>query len=147
MARSNETIIMIILKAYQYFFYILYRFFEASTYSRWWSEWKANVVMLALSLWLYASIEITFHYLYEIPLKPSNFVIDISAGLFLLTVGILNWFLFEYDDRWKEIVKDFDSLSKRKNRIGSVIVWTVILGITIYYWFISLPLLEKIAYE
>lgn len=55
------------MKVYQYLFYKLYRFYETSTYSRWWSEWKAYVSMLALSIWLYQAIETSWYYFFNIP--------------------------------------------------------------------------------
>lgn len=136
---------MILLKAYNYFFYKLYTFFESSTYSRWWSEWKAYVVMLALSLWLYNSIETTVRYIYQIPVSTDYSVIDLQTALFLISVGVFNWFLFEYNDRWKEVVKYYGQ--KRNDKVGGIIVWTIVLGIIIYYWFVSLPMLGRLQYE
>jgi uncharacterized membrane protein len=138
---------MILLRAYNYFFYKLYRFFETSNYSRWWSEWKAYASMLALSLWLYSAIETCYHYFFNIPVKSSNSPIDLLTAIFLLIVGVSNWMLFEYQDKWKGIVKEFDKLPKQKNKVGSIIVWVIILSIIIFYWFYSIPLLGKLIYK
>ncbi|PIF33082.1 hypothetical protein CLU81_3656 [Flavobacterium sp. 9] len=138
---------MILLKAYQYFFYKLYRFYEASIYSKWWSEWKAYVTMLALSIWSYSAIEISYHYLFNIPLKSSNSIIDISTLVFAFAISALNWFLFVYQNKWKAIVINFDKLSKKQNRIGGIIVWVVIILILFFYWIYSIPLLGKITYN
>lgn len=147
MARSNETIIMILLKAYQYLFYKLYRFFESSTYSRWWSEWKAYVSMLALSIWLYSGLETTYHYFFNVPVKSADSSVDLPIILFGFTIGIINWILFEYQDKWKEIIEEFNNLPKEKNKIGGIIVWIIIILIILFYWVYSIPLLGKLTYE
>jgi hypothetical protein len=136
-----------LFKLYQYFFYKLYRFYESSTYSKWWSEWKAYVTMLTLSIWLYCAIEASYHYFFNVPMVSSDTSIDLKTVVFGLIIGVLNWLLFEYKDKWKIIVKDFDKLSKQKNRIGSIIVLVIIISIIYFYWFYSIPLLGKLKYE
>ena len=138
---------MILLKAYQYLFYKLYKFFETSTYSRWWSEWKAYISILALSIWLYFAIDTSYHFFFNVPVKSSDTSIDLSTVIFGIIVGIINWLLFEYQDKWRVIVKEFDKLPKQKNKIGGFIVWTIIVLIIAFYWFYSIPLLGKLKYE
>lgn len=138
---------MNILRAYNYFFYKLYKFYESSTYSRWWSEWKAYITILALSIWLLCAIETTYHYFFNVPMVSSDTSIDLTTIIFGLIVGAINWFLFEHQDKWKAIVKEFDKLPKQKNNIGGIIVWVVIISIIIFYWFYSIPLLGKLEYE
>ena len=123
LARSNETIIMILLKAYQYLFYKLYRFYETSMYSRWWSDWKALVTIIVMEMWtLFSS---AFYYQAFTGNVPDFdfFIWTISAIL-----AIWNWYLFEHQDKWKNVVEEFDKLPKKQNRIGSFIVLVVILA-------------------
>lgn len=138
---------MTLLKLYQYFFYKLYRFYESSTYSRWWSDWKAYITMLALSIWLYCAIDTCYHYFFNVPMVSSDDIIDLGMLIFALIVSVVNWYLFVYQSKWKTIVEEFDKLSIKENRIGSIIVWVVIISIIIFYWFYSIPLLGKIKYE
>lgn len=138
---------MILLKGYQYFFYKLYRFYESSMYSKWWSEWKAYLSILALSIWLYSAIQTSYHYFFKVPLESSNAIIDFSTLIFVLIISAINWFVFVYESRWKNIVSEFDKLSKRQNKIGGIIVWTIIISILIFYWIYSIPLLGKITYK
>ena len=116
-------------------------------YSKWWSEWKAYVSMIALSIWLYTSIEISYHYFFKVPLKSSDSIIDFSTLIFVLIVSAFNWFIFVYQSKWRIIVSEFDKLSKKQNRIGGVIVWVIIILILVFYWFYSIPLLGEINYE
>lgn len=138
---------MILLKAYQYLFYKLYKFYESSMYSKWWSEWKAYVTMLALSIWLYSAIEISYHYFFNIPMKSSDTNTYSTMIIFSSIITAINWFLFEYQDKWKNIIEKFDKLSKRKNKIGGIIVWIIIISIIVFYWFYSIPLLGRLTYE
>lgn len=138
---------MKLLKAYQFFFYKLYRFYESSPNNRWWSEWKAYVTILALSIWLYCAIGVSYHYFFNVSMKSSNTSVDLSTIIFGLFVGITNWILFERKDKWKVIVKEFNELPKQKDKIGGIIVWTIIILIIIFYWFYSIPLLGKLKYE
>ena len=138
---------MVLLKAYQYIFYKLYRFYESSTYSRWWSDWKAYITILALSIWLYFAMNTCYHYFFNVPMVSSDDIIDLGMLIFGLIVSVFNWYLFVYQNKWKNIVEEFDKLSDKENRIGGTIVWIIIISITIFYWFYSIPLLGKLKYN
>ncbi|POS00681.1 hypothetical protein Q361_1312 [Flavobacterium croceum DSM 17960] len=138
---------MILLKAYQYFFYKLYSFYENSTYSRWWSDWKAYITILALSIWLYCAIDTCYHYFFDVPMVSSDDTIDLGMLIFGFIVSVINWYLFIFQNKWKAIVEEFDKLSIKENRIGGIIVWVVIISIIVFYWFYSIPLLGKLKYE
>ena len=43
----------------------------------------------------------------------------------IITITVSNYFIFNYADKWKEIVADFNYLPKNKNRIGGVIFWSI----------------------
>jgi hypothetical protein len=137
---------MALLKAYQYFFYKLYRFYESSTYSRWWSDWKALVSIIVLEMWIYFSIEILYHYFFNIPMVSSDDRIDLGMLIFGFIVSVINWSLFISQNKWRDFVEEFDKLSIKENRIGGTIVWIVIISITFFYWFYSIPLLGKLKY-
>ncbi|WP_298307946.1 hypothetical protein [Flavobacterium sp.] len=138
---------MALLKAYQYFFYKLYRFYESSTYSRWWSDWKALVSIIVLEMWIYFSIEILYHYFFNIPMVSSDDRIDLGMLIFGFIVSVINWSLFIFQNKWRDFVEEFDKLSIKENRIGGTIVWIIIISITIFYWFYSIPLLGKLKYN
>ncbi len=138
---------MELLKAYQYLFYKLYRFYESSTYSRWWSDWKALVSIIVLEMWMYFSTEILYHYFFNVPMASSDDRIDLGILIFGFIVSVINWYLFMFQNKWRDIVEKFDKLSFKENRIGGIIVWVVIISITVFYWFYSIPLLDKLKYE
>ena len=138
---------MKLLKAYQYLFYKLYRFYETSMYSKWWSEWKAYVSMLALSIWFYLALETSYYYYFDIPVSYSDTDTYLSILVFGSIIAVINWLLFEHQDKWKNIVSEFDKLPKKNNRIGGVVVWAIIISIIVFYWFYSISLLSKLNYK
>lgn len=109
---------------YYYLFYKLYKFSEAAP-SRWWSEWKASLSIDVLELF----ICLTGIVYYSVFTKKG---IDFGNGkLFIFILGLFiclpNYFIFHHGDQWKDYVKEFDQWPKRKNRIGGVIIWSVII--------------------
>ena len=50
----------------------------------------------------------------------------IAVGLVVGVLTLVNYFVFFHNDRWKGYVKDFDSLPKKKNKIGTMIVWSLV---------------------
>lgn len=136
-----------VLKAYQYFFYTLYKFYESSPYSKWWSEWKAYLSIAILSIWLYSGLETSAYYIFDIAMKQLTPIIDISYLFIFTIISFINWYLFEYKNKWKKIVLKFDLLPKKNNRVRMVLVWIGIIGIIVFYFLYSIPLLGKIKYD
>ena len=117
---------MKILKAYQYLYYKLYRFYESSMYSKWWSDWKALTTIMVIEIWTLFSF--TFYYQAFTGNSVNEYkLFDIFFWIIVAIVTIINWYIFQYQDKWREIVKQFDNLPKRKNKVGSIIVLLVCL--------------------
>lgn len=133
---------------YHYFFYELYKSIEYTSVPRFWSQWKAIALIILLEIWLFNSIDICYHYFYEIPMSSSNSFLELDQILYLICIITLNWFLFDYKDKWREIIIRFDEeLPKRINLLGGIIVWLIVLSIIIFYWFYTFPLLAKVKYN
>ena len=112
---------MILLKAYQYLYFKLYRFYESSTYSRWWSDWKALTTIIVLEIWNIFSL--TFYYQAFTGKSVNEFkLFDVFFWIIITIICLINWYVFQYQDKWKENIKQFDKLSKKKNKIGSIII-------------------------
>lgn len=93
--------------------------------SRWVSDWKAGIVIIVLELWILFSIGI-----YYAALTKTKIELDITMPIIfipLLIIILINYLAFVHTDVWKEYVKEFDRLPKKKNRIGSWIVLGVVL--------------------
>lgn len=113
---------MTIKKAYYFSFYKLYKSFEASP-SKFWSEWKASLLMDILV----GCIVITTGLIYSIVTKKKIIIFEsnLYTWIMILTIGIGNYFIFNHADKWKEIVAEFNHLPKNKIRVGGVIFWSV----------------------
>jgi hypothetical protein len=124
------------MNLYHYSFYKLYKSFEASP-SRYWSEWKASLVMDVLVGYLFMS----FSLLYEVVTKRQSFLFgsNIVLWLFIISVSLINFFIFNYNDNWKQIVHDYDCLSKKTNRIGGIVFWIIffmIIGLLVFSFYL-----------
>jgi len=120
-----------LMTIYRYLFYRLYRFAEAAP-SRWWSEWKAAVVLsviesVALITMLGALESFTVRRL--IPQDPINIYTVFGV---LVLMGIKHW-VFIDQEQWKKDEVDFQQMSARKRRKLNVAFWLVIIGVPTSY--------------
>lgn len=131
-------------RIYYYFFYKLYKFWDYISVPKFWSEWKAGISIVALELW---SVFTALNY-YDI-INNSKEKLSLTSPVILiplLIIIILNYIAFDYYDYvWKKYNIRFDNLPKRKNMIGGIIVWTIILFIIIAF-FTSTFYLHKTIY-
>lgn len=111
-------------RAYYYLFYKLYKFSEAAP-SRWLSDWKAGVVIFVLEIWILLSIGVYYAVATKTVVELSIFKPIVFIPFLMLMV--LNYYTFIHTDVWKDYVKEFDQLPKRTNRIGSWIVFGVVV--------------------
>jgi hypothetical protein len=116
---------MAIKEIYAYIFYKLYKFSEAAP-SKWWSDWKATIAMLALELWVTISLFIYLDVNTNNGL-PSDGIIVLVGGSIIGALVLIKYLVFYRHDRWKFYVAEFDKLPKRQNRIGSVLVCLLVV--------------------
>jgi hypothetical protein len=95
--------------------------------SRWLSDWKAGIAIIALEIFLISSLFIYYKVFFNryIHLAKSNSDIIVI----MLLVVVPNYFAFAHTDVWKDYVVEFDKMPKKKNRIGSWIVFGIVLFI------------------
>jgi len=113
---------------YYYLFYKLYKFWDAVSEPKFLSDWKAEItidileILFGLSLLVYYTV-------------ASKKWIDLENGkyfalLYILLIGLPNYFVFHQNHRWKDIVKEYDKLpnevNKRRGRVVLVIVILVV---------------------
>ncbi len=108
--------------AYYYLFYKIYKFSEAAP-AKWGSDWKAGISIIALEIWFLLALICYYNVLVDryFQLRKSHFII---AGMIII---VSNYFAFFYTDVWKDYVKKFDALPKKINRIGSWIVFGIVI--------------------
>jgi hypothetical protein len=116
---------LFIKRTYDYFFYKLYKSFEAAP-SRWLSDWKASFFLMVIEIWIGLSILNYFSVLYPKIYLRDRFLTVVSISIVIGLVAV-KYFSFEYKDRWKSVIKTFDELPKNKNEIGTHVVWGIVL--------------------
>ena len=112
---------------YHYLFYSFYIFSEAAP-ARFWSEWKAGLVLFCLQVWTLIALAIYIELIFGINLFPrEQQSIIIITLVFLL--NLKNWYLFYRGDRWKIIISHYNSQPKKKNRRLRLFVILLILAV------------------
>lgn len=122
---------MTIKKAYQYLYYKFYKHFEKGVV--WMTEWKASLAMDVLICFIIASA-ITYYKVFlnrRFHLSENNFDL---LGMVLIVAG-LNYFPFHHKDKWKAIVRNFNQIDERKNKVGGWIVFSVLAFIVANLFF------------
>ena len=119
-------------KAYQYLFYKLYKFYDTDSSlwwsSKWWTDWKASFSLLVLEVWLLISFVVYFEVITKKELLPEN-VLDKVGITVVIILAIAKYFAFEHRDRWKDYVAEFNQWPEKKNRIGTLVVWLIVVFI------------------
>ena len=117
------------MKFYYYVFYKLYKFWEYVSIPKFWSDFKATVSMGVLEIWILSSILFYYSYITDTKLKlDENKPLIIIFGILIFG---LNYFSFIHTNKWKEYNAEFDKLPRRKNIIGGIIVWIIIILIIV----------------
>jgi len=115
------------MKAYYYFFYRIYLFWENGP-MRFWSHFKTGLTIIFLEIWLVLSLFIYYNVFID-----RYFRLDKTLFLIISTIIIaVNVYFFNSStDKWIFYKESFDKISARKNLIGGIIVWSIIILIII----------------
>lgn len=122
-------------KAYYYFFYKLYKImlWTSSPFENFFSKFRASLALIVLELWIIFTIQNCYEILNNGGSKPNSNLFIYIMGLAII---ILNYISLDYyESVWKKYKEEFDELPKRKNMIGGIIVWIIILFITVSFFF------------
>jgi len=116
------------MKAYYYLFYKLYKFWENGHFT-FWSEWKASISIIVLQIWFILSL---FVY-YKIFINRYIHLAGDNIEIYLVAIPIwgINYFIFHHHSKWRSIVVEFDKLPQEKNKIGGIIVWSIIILVVV----------------
>lgn len=134
---------MFLKDSYDYFFYKLYKFFEAAP-SKWWSDWKAGGLMLVLEILTFISI---LNY-YTVITKAdfSDDFLFMTAMIIVAVLVVLKYFTILHKDRWRAIIKKFDGYKKSQNILGTWLVLIVVVFLIANVAF-SFYLMSKIDWK
>jgi hypothetical protein len=114
-------------KLYFYLFYKLYKFWDFVSFPKIWTDAKAVLTITVLEL---SFIYTTIIY-YKLFINPNSHFGEGVAMIFLPTISIatINFYIFIYSDKSKEIVREFEKWPEKKNDFGTMIVWGVVIFI------------------
>lgn len=134
-------------EGYYYFFYKMYKAIDYTSKAmggRFWTDFKAGVVMIVLEIWFLFSIGAYYAAITKtsIELKLNMPIIYVP----LLVIIGFNYLMFVHTPKWKEYNREFDQWPKRKNRIGTWIVLGIILFIVANVIF-SFYLMSRIDWQ
>lgn len=134
-----------IKKSYYYFFYKVFKSIEYTSDlsgGKFFSAFKASIVLIALEFWLtiailnYYNIFIDRHVHF-----PKSYYVGIA-----LFFSFLSYITIDYNDVWKYYNRKFDKLPKQKNKIGSWIVFLIIIFIITFFIY-SIYLMSQIDWS
>lgn len=125
-----------IKQGYYYLFYKLYKSIEYTSEElggKFMIAFKASIAMIVLEIWF----SVTLLIYYNIFINPGADIIgtEIQWILMVLLLVLIDYILLHSKNQWKDIVFEFDKMPNKKNKMGSWIVFGVILLVTINFIF------------
>jgi hypothetical protein len=132
------------LKEIYYFsFFALYRSFERSPL-KFWSEWKASLIMDVLIGFLIMSGAVLF----TVATKRGSilFESDIALWSFIIVIPTINFFIFNHQDKWKGVVTTFEQLPKNVKLKRTIVFWLAFVTIIALLPF-SFYLMSKVDWK
>lgn len=124
-----------IKRAYYFLFYKLYKFWDYISYPKFATGWKAGLSIIVLQIWIYFSI-INFYSFLNNTKIYLNFFNSLIIFPFILILAVDYISFIHYDYVWKKYNEEFENMSKVKNLVGGIIVWSIIISIIIIHFFI-----------
>lgn len=116
-------------QAYSYLFYQLYKFWELFSVPKFWSDWKAELSIDVLEIFIGLSAIAYYSAI------TKDFV-DFGDGkvvilIYFFAIATPNYFFFHHKEHWRDVISKFDKLPTITNKRGGVIVCCIIFIIII----------------
>lgn len=145
MYREDSDMFMENIK--QAYFFVFYKMYKWIGEDNWSTNWKASLFIDVLIFFVILSFIVYYMTFIDryFELGDSKIIVF----LFIVGVSVPNYFIFHHRDQWKEIIKNFDNLPKKKNRIGGWIVFGVVLLIftNLIFAFYQMSLIDWSKYR
>lgn len=116
-------------KGYCYLFYKLYILFDNEQF-KWLPEIRTYILLLVIESLVFDTIISCILLLID----QKEFLsanARLIYTLFFIFLAIYNYSIFLYNDKWKKIIKSFANLGKKRDRIGTLIVYSILFIISI----------------
>ena len=108
---------------YYYLYYKLYKLAEAAPF-RWSSEWKASLFLDALVFFAVISAMNYYSFIFNVDIVIENPYFFVLISYFL--IGLPNFFMFNFNNQWRKIIKKNDLLPKNSQYTKSIVAWCTI---------------------
>lgn len=112
-------------QAYYYLYYTIFKAWSKNHNPLLSNSFRADVSVMALKIWLVGSF-----YAYLSIIMGTKISIKITEPIsvipFILAIASTLYF-FTFSEKWKPYFEKFDKWPKRKNTIGGIIVWIVVI--------------------
>lgn len=134
-------------KIKQAYFFLFYKMYKWIGEDNWSADWKASLSIDVLVF--FAILSFIVYYTTFIDRYFELGDSKIIVFLFIVGISVPNYFIFHHRDQWKEIVKNFDNLPKKKKLIGGWIVFGVVLLIfaNLFFAFYQMSLINWSKYR
>jgi hypothetical protein len=131
-----------IKRAYYYFYYRIYKTFTKNYNPLLSVGFRTDIVVMAVKIWFLGVVDTYLCILFnqdatDISITSPKVIIALA-----LVIGSTLYFL-TFSNKWKPYFEEFEKLPKRKNFIGGIIVWSIVIFIFINV-FISVELMKKL---
>ncbi|UKB85397.1 hypothetical protein LF887_07180 [Chryseobacterium sp. MEBOG06] len=118
---------MSIKKLYYYFFYKIYKSIQytSAPFGQFLTNFKAGLVMIALEIWCAFSMGIYYSLI-------TNTKVELSVSMPIIYIPLIliiafNYYTLDYLEIWKNYNREFDQLPRKKNILGSWMVFGIVL--------------------
>lgn len=121
----------ILKKGYHYLFYKLYMMFNSGEIKGM-PEGRTYAALLIIGALVFDTI-VSF---VAILTDKREFLVEnanLFYNIFFIFFAIFNYIVFLYNNRWKKVIKSFSNIEKRKNRYGTIIIYSILLIIVIVW--------------
>ena len=120
-----------IRKLYYYFFYKLYALFELKEFNKM-REWRVYGLILVLNSLAFFSVYMVIAIMSN-NIKVFTENIRFVFTIFFIFCSIYNYIIFMYDDKWKKVILQYKNLSSKRDMIGSIIVYSIVILIVVLW--------------
>jgi len=130
-----------IKRGYYFFYYIIYRTWNKDPHLLFSDSFRTDIIILATKMWFVLSLYAYLSIYLGIKIELS--ITNLFGFIPILLVLFTTLYFFTFSNKKKYYFKEFDKLSKRKRKIGSIVVWSVIVFIFINM-FLSVELMKRL---
>lgn len=106
--------------------YVFYKFYKSINQSDFgfFAQWRAIALLLLIEIIISFCLIIPMNLIFDIEIFSKVFLI-----ILVLLLVLKNYFMYDYNDKWKEVISNCDKLDKQKQRTYNIWYWIFIIGV------------------